>query len=99
VTEPTLTLFYVAFLSGLVPARRLGYADVPGMSCFFSCLPTIIKINAQPRSGKSSIVLALYRALDRSLVDGTIKIDGVDINVIPLSLLRRSLRYVSATSG
>lgn len=45
-------------------------------------------------SGKSSTLLALFRALDQGLISGRIEIDGVDIATIPLESLRSSMRCV-----
>jgi len=47
------------------------------------------------RSGKSSILLALLRAVEDSLVSGTICIDGVDISQLSPSVVRRSLSLVT----
>lgn len=51
-----------------------------------------IGICGRTGSGKSSTVMALFRAMDQSLVSGRILLDGVDIATVPLALLRDSLR-------
>ncbi|KAF8312106.1 P-loop containing nucleoside triphosphate hydrolase protein [Clavulina sp. PMI_390] len=54
-----------------------------------------IGICGRSGSGKSSTVLALFRAMDQSFVGGRILLDGVDIATIPLDLLRNSIGLVS----
>lgn len=51
-----------------------------------------IGICGRTGSGKSSTVMALFRAMDQSLVSGRILLDDVDIATVPLTLLRSSLR-------
>jgi len=46
-------------------------------------------------SGKSSIILALFRGLDRSLTSGKISIDDADIQDLPIAQLRDSLSLVA----
>jgi len=43
-------------------------------------------------SGKSSLILALFRGLEPSLLTGSIVIDGVDSTAVPLERWRKSLR-------
>ncbi|KAJ6568385.1 hypothetical protein DFH09DRAFT_1278029 [Mycena vulgaris] len=45
-------------------------------------------------SGKSSLILALFQAVDQSLLSGNIIVDGVDTWTLPLATLRDSMRYV-----
>ncbi|KAJ6583769.1 P-loop containing nucleoside triphosphate hydrolase protein [Mycena sp. CBHHK59/15] len=46
-------------------------------------------------SGKSSLILALFRALDKSLINGTIRVDDVDVGAISVGRLRKSLSLVA----
>ncbi|KAH8077273.1 P-loop containing nucleoside triphosphate hydrolase protein [Cristinia sonorae] len=46
-------------------------------------------------SGKSSLILALFRAMNRSLTAGRISIDETDIQDVPLTQLRESLSLVA----
>ncbi|KAJ7924025.1 P-loop containing nucleoside triphosphate hydrolase protein [Mycena leptocephala] len=54
-----------------------------------------IGICGRTGSGKSSIVLALFRGIDQHLVTGKIAIDGVDIATVPLNQLRESMGIVT----
>jgi len=51
-----------------------------------------IGICGRSGSGKSSMILALFRGLDDSLVSGQVTIDSVDIHTLPRSRLRKALR-------
>lgn len=42
-------------------------------------------------------MMALFRAMDQSLVGGKILLDGVDTATVPLTLLRNSIRYVDCS--
>lgn len=55
-----------------------------------------IGICGRTGSGKSSTIMALFRAMDQSLVSGKILLDGVDISTVPLATLRNSIRCVMA---
>ncbi|KAK7691634.1 hypothetical protein QCA50_005033 [Cerrena zonata] len=46
-------------------------------------------------SGKSSLILALLRALDSSQVSGRISVDGIDTQTLPLSVLREAFSFVA----
>jgi hypothetical protein len=47
------------------------------------------------RSGKSSLIMAMFRAVEASLMSGQVFIDGVDTKMISLEKLRDSLRCVA----
>ena len=46
------------------------------------------------RSGKSSLILALFHGLQAPLVSGKIMIDGLEAKDTSLSIWRRAMRYV-----
>ncbi|KAJ7898089.1 P-loop containing nucleoside triphosphate hydrolase protein, partial [Mycena leptocephala] len=47
-------------------------------------------------SGRSSLIMALFRAVDRSLLSGEVLIDGIDTKTIPFSeLADDAMRYAS----
>ncbi|KAJ7433880.1 P-loop containing nucleoside triphosphate hydrolase protein [Mycena galericulata] len=46
-------------------------------------------------SGKSSLILAIFRGLNQSLMAGQILVNGVDTQTIPLETLRESLSLVA----
>jgi ATP-binding cassette subfamily C (CFTR/MRP) protein 1 len=46
------------------------------------------------RSGKSSLLMALFRAVEPSLIQGHVFVDGIDTKTLPLGKLRDSLRQV-----
>ncbi|TFY69692.1 hypothetical protein EVJ58_g284 [Rhodofomes roseus] len=54
-----------------------------------------IGICGRSGSGKSSMILALFRGLSDSLVSGQISIDGVDIHSLSRSHLRKALSLVA----
>ncbi|KAG8697376.1 hypothetical protein FRC09_007907 [Ceratobasidium sp. 395] len=45
-------------------------------------------------SGKTSTINALFRTVDSSLVSGKLLVDGIDVNELPLEVLRSSLSIV-----
>ncbi|KAG8697410.1 hypothetical protein FRC09_007892 [Ceratobasidium sp. 395] len=45
-------------------------------------------------SGKTSTINALFRTVDSSLVNGKLLVDGIDVNELPLEVLRSSLSIV-----
>ncbi|KAJ6536775.1 P-loop containing nucleoside triphosphate hydrolase protein, partial [Mycena vulgaris] len=53
-----------------------------------------IGICGRSGSGKSSLILAIFRGLDQSLMAGQILVNGLDTQSIPLDTLRGSLRHV-----
>ncbi|KAL7413440.1 P-loop containing nucleoside triphosphate hydrolase protein [Mrakia frigida] len=54
-----------------------------------------IGICGRTGSGKSSTLLALFRAIDHGLMSGQILIDGIDISTLPLHQLRDSMSIVT----
>ncbi|KZT65538.1 P-loop containing nucleoside triphosphate hydrolase protein [Daedalea quercina L-15889] len=64
----------------------VSFITTPGMK---------VGICGRSGSGKSSMVLALFRGVDDSLVSGHISIDGIDIHTLPRSQLRQSLSLVA----
>lgn len=74
------------------PGQKVGICGRTGYVHFKSAI--LFLIRPMERSGKSTIIMALLRAVNQSLMSGTILIDGVDIQTIPLRILRQSLRYV-----
>ncbi|KAK7692905.1 hypothetical protein QCA50_004541 [Cerrena zonata] len=54
-----------------------------------------IGICGRSGSGKSSMIMALLRGLDESLISGRVLIDGIDIRTVPLGTLRKSLNLVT----
>ncbi|KAJ7589613.1 P-loop containing nucleoside triphosphate hydrolase protein [Mycena floridula] len=54
-----------------------------------------IGICGRTGSGKSSLIMALFRAVDPSLMSGQVFIDGVDTQTIPLTKLRDSMSLVA----
>ncbi|KAF8183862.1 P-loop containing nucleoside triphosphate hydrolase protein [Mycena galopus ATCC 62051] len=46
-------------------------------------------------SGKSSLILAIFRGLEQSLMSGQILVNGLDTQTIPLDALRESLSLVA----
>ncbi|KAJ7635711.1 P-loop containing nucleoside triphosphate hydrolase protein [Mycena polygramma] len=54
-----------------------------------------IGICGRSGSGKSSLIFAIFRGLDQSLMAGEILLNGVDTQTIPLSALRESLSLVA----
>ncbi|KAH9920611.1 P-loop containing nucleoside triphosphate hydrolase protein [Fomitopsis serialis] len=54
-----------------------------------------IGICGRSGSGKSSMILALFRGLDDALVSGQVTIDGVDIHTLPRARLRKALSLVA----
>jgi ABC-type multidrug transport system fused ATPase/permease subunit len=64
------------------------WVRVSGVVYIF-CVDSIV------RSGKSSLIMALFRAVEPSLMSGEVLIDGVDTKKMPLRELRNSMRYVA----
>ncbi|GJJ06129.1 hypothetical protein Clacol_000318 [Clathrus columnatus] len=58
-------------------------------------LITFRNVTVRYKSGKSTIVLSLFRALEKSLTSGIIEIDGVNIQTLPVRVLRQSMSLVS----
>ncbi|KAJ7485129.1 P-loop containing nucleoside triphosphate hydrolase protein [Mycena galericulata] len=56
-----------------------------------------IGICGRSGSGKSSLIMALFRAVDRSLMSGSVFVDGVDAQTLPLGKLRDSMSLVAQT--
>ncbi|KAJ6540558.1 P-loop containing nucleoside triphosphate hydrolase protein [Mycena capillaripes] len=54
-----------------------------------------IGICGRTGSGKSSLIMALFRAVDPSLLSGEVLIDGVDTKTVPLSELRDAMSLVA----
>ncbi|KAJ7618244.1 P-loop containing nucleoside triphosphate hydrolase protein [Mycena polygramma] len=54
-----------------------------------------IGICGRSGSGKSSLIFAIFRGLDQSLMAGEILLNGVDTQTIPLNTLRESLSLVA----
>ncbi|KAJ7107813.1 P-loop containing nucleoside triphosphate hydrolase protein [Mycena epipterygia] len=54
-----------------------------------------IGICGRSGSGKSSLILAIFRGLDQSLMAGQILVNGLDTQTIPLDTLRGSLSLVA----
>ncbi|KAJ7703885.1 P-loop containing nucleoside triphosphate hydrolase protein [Mycena rosella] len=54
-----------------------------------------IGICGRSGSGKSSLILAIFRGLDQALMAGEILINGLDTQTIPLETLRQSLSLVA----
>ncbi|KAF8205910.1 P-loop containing nucleoside triphosphate hydrolase protein [Mycena galopus ATCC 62051] len=48
-------------------------------------------------SGKSSLIMALFRAVDPSLMSGRIRVNGIDTQTLPLANLRDSMSLVAQT--
>jgi hypothetical protein len=71
--------------------QKIGICGRSGFVAFSTSLPFHCTDNHN-RSGKSSLVMAIFRALDKSLLTGQILINGLDIQSIPLQTLRESLR-------
>jgi ABC-type multidrug transport system fused ATPase/permease subunit len=57
----------------------------------------VLMSNLQYRSGKSSLIMALFRAVDSSLMSGHVLLDGVDTQTMPLEKLRNAMRCVEYT--
>ncbi|CAL1707862.1 unnamed protein product [Somion occarium] len=75
------------YRADLSPALRGIFFEVQGGQKIGIC--------GRSGSGKSSLVLALLRALDESLTVGRILIDGIDTRSLPLGTLRKSLSLVA----
>ena len=63
-----------------------------GHSCAILVRCFQVGICGRTGSGKSSLILGLFRLLDIS--EGQILIDGVDISTVPLSRLRSELAII-----
>lgn len=83
-----LTLKGVSFV--IKPGTKVGICGRTGCVNHF---PDISPLTIVFSSGKSSTVQALFRTVEKSLVSGKILIDGVDIQTLPLKMVRESLRY------
>ncbi|KAJ7846292.1 P-loop containing nucleoside triphosphate hydrolase protein [Mycena leptocephala] len=60
-------------------------------------LTWVLMSNLQYRSGKSSLIMALFRAVDSSLMSGHVLLDGIDTQTMPLEKLRNAMSLVAQT--
>ncbi|KAJ7092347.1 multidrug resistance-associated protein 1-like protein [Mycena belliarum] len=74
---------------------RADLPDVVRNVSFDALAGTKIGICGRSGSGKSSLILAIFRGLDQSLVRGQVLVNSVDIQSIPLETLRESLSLVA----
>ncbi|KAJ7863186.1 P-loop containing nucleoside triphosphate hydrolase protein [Mycena leptocephala] len=56
-----------------------------------------IGICGRSGSGKSSLIMALFRAVDSSLMSGHVLLDGIDTQTMPLEKLRNAMSLVAQT--
>ncbi len=77
------------YRQGLPDAISNVSLDVPGGSR--------IGIVGRTGAGKSSLIVALFRLVDRPLLRGRVELDGVDLNDIGLHTARRALAIVPQT--